>query len=103
MEDPTNYLDISAVMWLQRYLDTFSSTILVVAHDRDFLDSISQQTVTRRKQTLACFDGNPSERERHELSKRKGQLNTQAALDKKKEAIEKTFGRNEECKEDWRR
>lgn len=65
--------------------------MLVVAHDRDFLDAISQETIILRKKVLTYFDGNPSEREHHERIKRKGQLRMQASLDKKKEAIEKTI------------
>jgi ATP-binding cassette, subfamily F, member 3 len=91
LDEPTNYLDIMYVMWLQNYLETISSTVLVVAHDREFVDAISQETIILRNKTLSYFDGNLSEYERHARSDRKGgKARMKEAMEKKKSAIEKS-------------
>ncbi|KAF8881791.1 P-loop containing nucleoside triphosphate hydrolase protein [Infundibulicybe gibba] len=91
LDEPTNYLDIMSVMWLQYYLDTIDSTLLVVAHDRDFVDHIAQETIIFRKQSLSYFDGNLTEYERYSLAERKGKIKMKDALDKKRSVIEKTI------------
>lgn len=45
LDEPTNHLDFSAVMWLEQYLKTLESALIVVCHDRLFLDSISNYTI----------------------------------------------------------
>lgn len=79
------------MIWLQEYLNTFPSTLLVVAHDRDFIDNITQELIILRLKTLTYFDGNLSEYERNTREKRKNQIKSKEAMDKKKEAIEKTI------------
>lgn len=41
LDEPTNMLDIKAILWLERYLQTWPKTLLVVSHDRKFLDTVS--------------------------------------------------------------
>ena len=45
LDEPTNYLDLDTVTWLEEYLGNIEQTVLVVSHDRHFLDSVSTQTV----------------------------------------------------------
>ncbi|KAG8957465.1 hypothetical protein FRC03_010126 [Tulasnella sp. 419] len=80
-----------SVIWLQNYLNTIDSTILVIAHDREFLDAVSQETIRLRNKTLSYFDGNLTELERHARLERKGKIRQQEALDKKRSAIEKSI------------
>ena len=63
-----------SVIWLQNYLDTISSTVLVVAHDREFIDAIAQETIVLRHKTLVYFDGNLTESERQTRAERKGKM-----------------------------
>ncbi|MBP5703437.1 MAG: ATP-binding cassette domain-containing protein, partial [Paludibacteraceae bacterium] len=45
LDEPTNDLDLETVMWLEEYLSNFENTVLVVSHDRHFLDSVCTHTV----------------------------------------------------------
>ncbi|QRV90137.1 ABC transporter [Ceratobasidium sp. AG-Ba] len=92
LDEPTNYLDIPSVMWLQRYLENLEeTTILVVAHDRAFLDQVTQETIVLREQKLAYHEGAISACERAAAKKRKSQVRMQDALDKKRDLIEKSI------------
>ncbi|KAF8314433.1 P-loop containing nucleoside triphosphate hydrolase protein [Clavulina sp. PMI_390] len=91
LDEPTNYLDVLSVIWLQEYLNQFDTTLLVVAHDRDFIDNITQELIILRHRTLTYFDGNLSEYERNMLEERKAKIKMKDALDKKKDAMVKTI------------
>jgi ATP-binding cassette subfamily F protein 3 len=43
LDEPTNMLDVSAVVWLENYLKTWTSTLLVVSHDRTFLNNVRRR------------------------------------------------------------
>ena len=45
LDEPTNDLDVDAVMWLENYLANYENTVLVVSHDRHFLDAVSTHTI----------------------------------------------------------
>lgn len=83
--------DVLSVIWLQEYLSNFDTTLLVVAHDRDFIDSITQELIVLRNRTLTYFDGNLSEYERNTREERKAKTKMRDALDKKKDAVAKTI------------
>lgn len=91
LDEPTNYLDMMSVIWLQNYLDNISSTVLVVAHDREFIDTIAQETIMLRNKTLSYFDGNLTESERQIRIERKGKIRQKDAMDKKRSTIEKSI------------
>lgn len=91
LDEPTNYLDIMSVIWLQNYLETVNCTVIVVAHDREFIDAVATETITLRNKTLSYFDGNLTESERHARAERKGKIRVKEAMDKKKSAIEKSI------------
>jgi len=91
LDEPTNYLDITSVLWLQNYLNSFPSTLLVVAHDHEFIDAIAQETILLRNKALTYFDGNLTEYERHSRTERKGNFRMKEAMDKKRSAIEKSI------------
>ncbi len=80
-----------SVIWLQEYLSTFQSTILVVAHDREFVDNIAQELIVLRNKTLTYFDGNLTDYQRETRIKLKGQIKMKEAMDRKKEAVTKTI------------
>lgn len=88
---PIYQSDILSVIWLQEYLNKFETTVVVVAHDRDFIDNITQELIVLRNRTLTYFDGNLSEYERNIREQRKSQIKMKDALDKKKDAMTKTI------------
>ncbi|KAJ1308009.1 hypothetical protein OPQ81_002080 [Rhizoctonia solani] len=92
LDEPTNYLDIPSVIWLERYLLSLEeTTILLVAHDRDFLDDVTEETTILREQKLTYHEGPISACERAAAKKRKSQVRMKDALDKKRDAIEKSI------------
>ena len=58
LDEPTNDLDIDTVTWLENYLSNFENTVLVVSHDRHFLDSICTHTVDIDYSKVQLFSGN---------------------------------------------
>jgi ATP-binding cassette, subfamily F, member 3 len=83
------------VIWLERYLQSLTSTtILIVAHDRDFLDTVTSETIVLRGQKLSYFEGSISEYERAAMKERKNRIRAKDALDRKRVAIEKSIKEN---------
>ncbi|NLS14664.1 ABC transporter ATP-binding protein [Vibrio sp. SM6] len=60
LDEPTNHLDLDAVMWLERWLQNYPGTLLLISHDRDFLDPIVGRIVHIENQTLNEYTGNYS-------------------------------------------
>lgn len=64
LDEPTNHLDLDAVLWLEKYLSNYPGTLLLISHDRDFLDAVTDNTVHIERQTLTLYKGNYSQFER---------------------------------------
>lgn len=45
LDEPTNHLDIESIIWLESFLKNYSSTVIVISHDKEFLDNVTQRTV----------------------------------------------------------
>ncbi len=58
LDEPTNMLDLKAIIWLENYLQTWASTILVVSHDRHFLDEVSTDILHLQSQVIDHYKGN---------------------------------------------
>ncbi|XP_071945787.1 ATP-binding cassette sub-family F member 3-like isoform X2 [Antedon mediterranea] len=61
LDEPTNMLDIKAILWLENYLQTWRTTLLVVSHDRNFLDQVCTDVLHLFSQQLDCYRGNYSQ------------------------------------------
>ena len=61
LDEPTNHLDIAGTEWLENYLSTFRGTIIVISHDRFFLDRITNKTVEISHGKCHCTKGNYTE------------------------------------------
>lgn len=60
LDEPTNHLDLDAVMWLERWLQSYPGTLLLISHDRDFLDPIVNRIIHIENQQLNEYTGNYS-------------------------------------------
>ncbi|HEU0197184.1 MAG TPA: ATP-binding cassette domain-containing protein, partial [Nevskiaceae bacterium] len=64
LDEPTNHLDLDAVLWLQGLLGHYPGTLLVISHDRDFLDAITDHTLHLCGTEATLYSGNYSQFER---------------------------------------
>ena len=89
LDEPTNDLDVETVMWLENYLANYENTVLVVSHDRHFLDAVSTHTVDIDYGKVQLFPGNYSFwYESSQLALRQQQMQNKKAEEKKKELEE---------------
>ncbi|HEX8297076.1 MAG TPA: ABC-F family ATP-binding cassette domain-containing protein [Chthoniobacteraceae bacterium] len=61
LDEPTNHLDLLSLLWLQNYLKTYSGAILMISHDRQFMDEIVESVHEIADQKLVPYTGNYSE------------------------------------------
>ncbi len=76
LDEPTNHLDLPAILWLERWLKRYEGILLIVSHDRDFLDQVCSRIAHIEHETIHLFTGNYSQFE----SLRAEQLAQQAAM-----------------------
>jgi len=89
LDEPTNDLDVDTVMWLENYLANYDNTVLVVSHDRHFLDAVSTHTVDIDFGKVQLFAGNYSFwYESSQLALRQQQNQNKKADEKRKELEE---------------
>jgi len=58
LDEPTNHLDLDAVLWLERWLKNYTGTLILIAHDRDFLDQLTTHTLHIEGQQARLYKGN---------------------------------------------
>lgn len=89
LDEPTNDLDLETVMWLENYLANFNNTVIVVSHDRHFLDSVCTDIVDIDFGKVKMFSGNYSFwYESSQLAARQQAQQNKKAEEKKKELQE---------------
>ncbi|TCQ84759.1 MULTISPECIES: ABC transporter ATP-binding protein [Rahnella] len=76
LDEPTNHLDLDAVIWLEKWLKGYTGTLVLISHDRDFLDPIVDKIMHIEQQSLNEYTGNYSSFERQRATK----LSQQQAL-----------------------
>jgi len=64
LDEPTNHLDLDAVIWLQKWLKRFTGTLVLISHDRDFLDDVIGQILHIEQQRAKLYSGNYTSFER---------------------------------------
>lgn len=84
LDEPTNHLDLDAVMWLERWLQSYPGTLVLISHDRDFLDPIVNRVIHIENQTLNEYTGNYSSFEGQRAQKL---MQQQASFEKQKKQM----------------
>ena len=93
LDEPTNGLDMDTVTWLEDYLSEYEHTVLVISHDRHFLDAISTHTVDIDYNKITLYSGNYSFwYESSQLALRQAQ-NQKAKADEKRKELEEFIRR----------
>jgi ATP-binding cassette subfamily F protein 3 len=81
LDEPTNHLDLDAVIWLEGWLKRYPGTLLIISHDREFLDAVVTHVISIADQTAELFSGNLSGYER----KRSERLSQQQSMFEKQQ------------------
>jgi ATP-binding cassette subfamily F protein 3 len=84
LDEPTNHLDLDALVWLESWLQRYAGTLIVISHDREFLDAVTQVTLHIENAQLTRYGGNYSSFEEQRAEKMALQ---QSALAKQQEKI----------------
>lgn len=69
LDEPTNHLDLEATVWLEQWLQNYPGTILLISHDRTFLDSVINNVISFDGGSLDCYRGNYSSFEKQRAEK----------------------------------
>src|SRR6056297_2845398 len=64
LDEPSNHLDLDATLWLQQWLQRYPGTLLLISHDRDFIDATCERILHIEQQSLQTYKGNYSDFER---------------------------------------
>lgn len=100
LDEPANHLDLNAIHWLEGYLANYKGAVLVVAHDRYFLDKIVTKVVELRQTRCSVFQGNYTEYSKKKQAAMealmKQYLNQQAEIKHQEEVIAKLKSFNRE-------
>ena len=90
LDEPTNHLDLNSIAWLENYLKSYDGAVIIVSHDRYFLDKIVTKVVELENTKSTIYHGNYSyyaaKREEVRLSKYRAYMNQQAEI-KHQEAV----------------
>ena len=84
LDEPTNHLDLDTTLWLQGWLQGYRGTLLMISHDRDFIDATCERTLEIARQALTAYRGGYSDYERQRAEQMAQQ---QAQYDKQQRRI----------------
>jgi ATP-binding cassette subfamily F protein 3 len=84
LDEPTNHLDLDATIWLQQWLRQYPGTLVMVSHDRDFIDATCQRILHIEHQQLNAYSGNYSD---FELQRAERLANQQATYEKQQRRV----------------
>lgn len=100
LDEPTNHLDMSSIVWLETYLLNYKGTVLIVSHDRYFLDRVVDHVIELDNGNMTSFTGNYSDyaakKEILRVSALNAYLNQQRDIKHQQEVIEKLRSFNRE-------
>ena len=100
LDEPTNHLDLDSMEWLENYLKKFNGTVVVVSHDRYFLDQVTNKILELTPDGVEEFGGNYSyytvEKEKRYLNKLKSYLTQQQQIGRMQEQVDRFLASNSE-------
>ncbi len=93
LDEPTNHLDLDAVLWLQSWLDVYPGSLLLISHDRDFLDAVVSHVLYIENAQATVFSGNYSSCERQRAERLAQQAAAYASQQRQAEHLQKFVDR----------
>lgn len=87
LDEPTNHLDVSMIEWLEGFLQSYAGGVLIISHDRFFLDKVTNRIFEIENKTVAAYEGNYSYYMKVREQRRAAQL---SAYERQQEHIKKT-------------
>lgn len=84
LDEPTNHLDLDAIIWLEAWLKQYNGCLLLISHDRDFLDNVCTHIAHIERQKIDYYSGNYSAFEKQRVARLAG---VQAAYEKQQTSI----------------
>ncbi|MDA8694209.1 ATP-binding cassette domain-containing protein [Pseudomonadales bacterium] len=84
LDEPTNHLDLDAIIWLEAWLKQYEGSLVLISHDRDFLDNVCSHIAHIERQTIDYYSGNYSAFEKQRVARLAG---VQAAYEKQQTSI----------------
>jgi len=94
LDEPTNYLDIVSLRWLRGFIKNFEGEVILITHDRDFMDSISTHTMGINRKSLHMVEGNSHKFYETLTLADETYQKTQANQAKKRQELEEFIARN---------
>lgn len=88
LDEPTNYLDIVSMRWLASFLKSFEGEVILITHDRDFMDAVTTHTMGLNRKSLMMVQGNSHKFYAKLAEDDERYLKTKANLDKKRAELE---------------
>lgn len=99
LDEPTNHLDLKALLWLPEYLQHFKKTLVVVSHDRDFLNTVCDEIVHLHDLKLHQYRGNFDQFENAYKQRRKEMNKKFEVFDKQQKASRRSGNREKQEKD----
>jgi ATP-binding cassette subfamily F protein 3 len=93
LDEPTNHLDIESLQWLEEYLHSYNGAIILVSHDRAFLDSLTTKTIALSIGRMETYSGNYSFYEKEKVVRKELQMNAFKNQQKQLEQTERFIER----------
>ena len=88
LDEPTNHLDIDAVLWLEEWLASYQGTLLLISHDRDFLDRVVNHIAHVEHRELNLYPGNYSDFERQRAERLSQQASARVRQERERAHIQ---------------
>lgn len=93
LDEPTNHLDLDAIIWLEDYIRSYPRTTVVVSHDREFLNGVSEEIIEFINHDLKYWPGDYNSFAKAKEDRRKMMASLQEELDEKRQDIREQISR----------
>ncbi|MDD2370160.1 MAG: ATP-binding cassette domain-containing protein, partial [Sulfuricurvum sp.] len=94
LDEPTNYLDIVSLRWLASFIRSFEGEVILITHDRDFMDSVTTHTMGLRRRSVSIIKGDTRKYYANQAQEDELYVKTKINHDKKRAELEDFVARN---------